>query len=403
MDRVKILIGLLALSAAILACASPFGTPATAPPGNVETMVALTFQALTAPAPSGTPALAGPSLLPHSLYFLNNDGAGLLQVFRLAPDGTTLTQLTFEPALVNSFSASPVDGSLAFVSNNRLLLVNADGSGRRLLVDGGPMDENNPFLTSLGDPIWSPNGETIAFGQGGLNFYAVATGVSNRVLENQLENNDGFSFPRELYWPYRYSPDGTKLLTSLGYYEGGSFAVYYPAGSALVRLSGADDVICCSANWAADGSGFHIGRSTYGLWGPGLWRVDAATGAVTTLLSGIRLPDGSFNLADSPYLAPDGQLYYFFATLDPGDDFINRAPLQLVRSAPDGVTGRTVLRPETYDRVNEALWLPDASAVIVASAPIEDVFQGGQAELVYTDGRPVVILAPYAYQMQWGP
>jgi len=403
MHKARILTAFLVLTAAILACASPFDVLPTSPPANVETIVALTFAALTSPAPTVSAASSTPSLLPHSLYFLNNDGAGLLQVFRLAADGITLTQFTFEPSRVESFDVSPMDGSVAYVSNNQLLLINADGSGRRLLVDGGPVDENNPFLTSVSNPAWSPNGQTIAFGQGGINLYAVATGVSNRVIENLVDNANGFPFPTELYWPDRYSPDGAKLLVTLGYFEGGSFAVYYPAGSALVRISGAEDVICCSANWTADGSAFFTARATYGMWGPGLWRIDAATGAVTTLLSGIRLADGSFNLAEMPYLGPDGQLYYFFGNLNPGDDFINRAPLQLVRSAPDAVTGRVILRPETYNLLNEALWAPDASFVIAASAPIDTVYQGGRAELIYTDGRPAVVVASYAYQMKWGP
>jgi hypothetical protein len=37
------------------------------------------------------------SLLPASMYFLANDGIGLSQVYRLESDGTTVTQLTFEP------------------------------------------------------------------------------------------------------------------------------------------------------------------------------------------------------------------------------------------------------------------------------------------------------------------
>jgi hypothetical protein len=53
--------------------------------------------------------------------------------------------------------------------------------------------------------------------------------------------------------------------------------------------------------------------------------------------------------------------------------------------------------------MNEALWAPDASIVIVAYAPMEEVYQGGQAEIVYLDGRPSVVLTPFAQQMKWGP
>jgi len=54
--------------------------------------------------------------------------------------------------------------------------------------------------------------------------------------------------------------------------------------------------------------------------------------------------------------------------------------------------------------MNEALWAPDASFVIIADAPIQDVDQGGLAELVYTDGQKGVIsLVDFAMNMKWGP
>jgi hypothetical protein len=140
-----------------------------------------------------------------------------------------------------------------------------------------------------------------------------------------------------------------------------------------------------------------------GMFAPGLWKVDAATGQVTTLLAGDP-GDGTFNFADEPYLAPDGKLYYFYANLPSGDQIINRVPLELVRSEPDGVTGRTQIRSESFDTMNEALWAPDARFVIVASAPTEDVYQGGIAEIYYTDGRDdVSSLLPFAMNMKWGP
>jgi hypothetical protein len=78
-----------------------------------------------------------------------------------------------------------------------------------------------------------------------------------------------------------------------------------------------------------------------GMFSSGMWRVDAATGAVTTLLPA-RHGDGTFNTPDEPYLAPDGQLYFFLAGCR--TEYNQRPPLQLVRSAPDGVTDRTVIR-----------------------------------------------------------
>jgi hypothetical protein len=38
------------------------------------------------------------------------------------------------------------------------------------------------------------------------------------------------------------------------------------------------------------------------------------------------------------------------------------------------------------------------SFVIVAYAPIQDVYQGGQAEIEYLDGRPALVLTTFAQQ-----
>ncbi len=394
----------LILALTVFACAFQPPSPAQ-PTANIETVVAATFQALTPGAAPATPPPASSDVLPHTLYYLANDNAGLLQVFRMEKDGKAVRQITFEPVEVRDFDPSPVDGSVAYVSNNQLLLVNADGSNRRVLLDGGSQDVNNPFLNAVSSPVFSPNGKTIAYGFKGLNFYALDSGVSNRVIENIIEDaGGGFQFPRELYSPDKYSPDGSKLLITLGYYEGASSAIYYPAGSALVRLSGGEGaMICCGeAEWTADGAALFSGSPTMGMFTSGLWRVDAASGAVTTLLPGDP-GNGTYNYADDPYLGPDGQLYFFFANAPATAEFISRTPLQLVRSAPDGASGRTVLRSELFNLMNESLWSPDASFVIVAYAPIEDVYQGGRAEIVYLDGHPNVVLTAFALNMKWGP
>jgi len=401
----KIILAFTALLTGMLACAGPVS--GTEPAANVETIVASTFAALTIPAPEISPTLQPVtlSLLPHSMYFLNNDGAGLAQVYRLERDGKGVTQITFEPAVVDDYDVSPVDGSVAFVSNNQLFTVNADGGNRSMIVDGGLRDENNFFLNNITSPVWSPNGQTIAFGYKGLNFYSIISGQYNNVLADQVEEQAGFLFPRELYRPEKYTADGTKLVITLGYYEGASSAIYYPNGNALVRMNGAEGaLICCgNTNWTADGSAFYAGYDSIGMFGPGLWRVDSVTGVVTTLIAGDP-GNGAFNFADAPYLAPDGQLYFFFANLPNNNEFVDRAPLQLVRSAPDGVTNRIILRPETYENMNESLWAPDASFVLAAVAPIREVYQGGTLELIYTDGQKgVVSLAPFAMDMKWGP
>ena len=408
-QKSRLLSVFLALALAALACNSPLGGgEATSPPDQLATIVAATLEAVTTATPTSgiTPEPDKPaSLLPHSLYYLGNDSANLSQVFRMERDGVTTRQLTFEPGPVDSYDVSPLDGSVVYVANNQMILIQADGSGRRVLVDGGAVDENNPFLTSINSPVFSPDGQSIAYGRGGLNFYSLETGVSNLVLENQWDDaGGGLLIPRELYWPEKYSPDGQKLLISLGYYEGSSSAIYYPNGNTLVRLNSVDPAtICCGEpTWTANSAALYSAYPYMGMFMAGMWRVDASSGNVTTLLPG-EAGDGTYNIPANAYLAPDGQLYYFFVNLRPEEEFVQRAPMQLVRSAPDGVSGRTILRPDTFELMNEALWAPDASFVLVAFAPITDVYIGGRVEMVYTDSRPNVVLIPYAQRLKWGP
>src|SRR5215212_8966363 len=228
----------LLLAMVTLACAVPIPLPTAPPPAGggtptppfssdqIGTVVALTLTAgapvtgeVTAPAP-GAPGGPG-GALPRTFYYLGSDSAGLMQVFRIERDGITQRQLTSESVSVNDYDVSLVDGSVAYVANNQLLLINVDGSDRRVLVDGGVMDPNNPFISNVSSPVFSPDGQTLAYGYQGLQMYYFSTGESDLIIENQIDDVGGGLFvPRELYSPERYSPDGSKLLITLGYYEG---------------------------------------------------------------------------------------------------------------------------------------------------------------------------------------
>ncbi|MFN3492067.1 MAG: hypothetical protein ACK40V_07595, partial [Anaerolineales bacterium] len=355
---------------------------------------------------TGIPDSASSNILPHSLYYLANDAAGLLQVYRLEKDAKTITQVTFEPVDVEDYGVSPADGSVAYVVNNQLFTVNADGSNRSMIVDGGAVDENNPFVNKLSHPVWSNDGQTIAFGYKGLNFYSIVSGQYNLLIPNQIEDqSNGFIFPNELIFPEKFSPDGNKLLLTLGYYEGASAAIYYPNGGTLVRLNGEyRGIICCdTTQWTPDSSAIYSASPTFGMFAAGLWKVDAATGNVSTLLSGDFDTD-PVHLADAPLLAPDGNLYFFYASIPNTGDMVNRPPLQLVRAAPDGVTNRTVLLPDIYDAMNEHLWSPDGSFVIITTAPTPDTYYGGAPVLIYTDAaKGSISLGKFALNLQWGP
>ncbi len=420
MIRARIFGASVLLAAAILACASPITLPfASQPLDQAATSVSQTLAALPAVTPLATPAASPvpatqvpspspiPDLLPHSLYFLNQDSKGLLQVFRIAKDGKKLQQITFEPAAVDSFDVSLKDGSIAYGSNNQLLWVDTNGAGRRLLVDGGgPVDDNTRFTNSVGAPVWSPDGKTIAFSHGGLSFYAFDTGTITRALENQIDTTAGFPIVHELYAPDKYSPDGSKLLISISFNEGGIFAIYHPADNTLVRFNRPDGgTVCCDVRWVPDSSGLYAASPSIGMVELGLAYVDASSGLVTVLLPG-SAPDTTYNFAAGPQVGPDGKLYFFFNNL-PQIPVEPYTPLYLVRSATDGVTDRTNLQPDVFQNIGEILWAPDASLAVVvfavASPGTQGAFQGSRAQIVYPDGRASVDLLQSGQQLRWGP
>lgn len=377
---------------------------------QVATVVAATLQALPTNTPVAVTSEAPAELLPHALYYL--DG----QVRRIERDAKTNAELTFEPSGVVGYDVSLVDGTLAFIADNQLLLVNADGSNRRVLVQGDPTKaEHDPrfFKEPLSNPVFSPDGLTIAYAHKGLNLNDVTTGVSKLVLEDQRSE---MGFPIEIYSPVSYSPDGTKLLLALGGWESSpKHAVYVPETNTFVRYAEVQGYFCCSdlggpPVWSPDSSSFYgvasLGELTGFRFGE-LWNVDAENGAVTRTLPSSFEGAETLHLPIAPYFVPDGQLYFFFGTYTMGSGYYHPPVLNLVRSAPDGVTDRTVLRDDNFVLINGALWAPDASFVIASTqpAPLWDQNQeGGVLELYYTDGqKSAVWLAPFGKQMKWGP
>ncbi len=342
------------------------------------------------------------------LVFLSKDDQGISQIFRMERDGKTSTQLTFESANVSDYDVSMVDGRIAYEVNDQLVLADGDGSNRRLLVEG----KSDPGVPESYHPAFSPDGQTLAYGQNGLNLYNLSTGDSRLVIENQYGEPlpDGVQLPVELYWPEKYSPDGKKLLVALGHWEvAPSHAVYDPDTNTLVRYSEVQDYIyCCSFQggpaWSPDSASFSGVASAhdYAYQSGELWKIDAQNG---TLIRALKPDAGMINEPKELYLAPDGDLYFFFGSYAANSGFFDAPILNMVRSAPDGVTERTILRDENFVLMKEALWAPDASFVIVSSSPDRNWDQtAGVLELYSTDGlNSPVWLAPSGEKMKWGP
>jgi len=394
-----------AIATAVQATVEAFQPAAQTPSGQVqETSPALETAAdPTAPAPTPTRAPV-PGVLPDSLYFLAPDTQGRQQVWRLATDAHTFYAVTAEAADVTDYDVSR-DGALAYVAQNQLLLRTVNAGGRRVLADGGADDGSDTFrfTKTIAGLSWSPDGNTLAYGLNGIHLLQVEDGNDSVVLPNDIENLNGLLVPRALYQPDRWSPDGTRLLITIGFYEGATKAVYLPGSKTVVQLTkgGQGFASCCTASWSPDGQAVFSAGYVYGSMGSDLWRYDAATGQGTQLIPEIA-PDGSFNHANWPVLGSGGKLFYFFANLSsmPSSDVL----LQMTRSDPDGVTGRTFLRTDPV-LLSEALWAPDGSlAVAVLPAPgVYDYPAHGQIAILFAGEQPLTQIVKDGRLLRWGP
>ena len=356
-------------------------------------------------------AIAVPSLLaacvgtgkplPRSLYFLDGPAEGA-QVWRLDTDGITQVQITQEEAGVDDFAVSPADGSLAFVSNNQLFLQDGDGQNRRLVADDSQVDkegEDYAFRGFIEAPVFSPDGRTLAYAFDGLHLYDLAGGEDEHVLTN-LGNllGEPFVFAKESYFPGPWSPDGSRLLIIMGYFEGSTLAVMdRDAEEPFTRLW-SNGPVCCLFSWATDGRSVLVANPHFTRNAPGLWRYDAETGEEAVVVAGL-VEDGSHDYVGWPHQLASGDLVYFHVNLVRFSPDVG-IPLVMVRSRPDG-SNRTQVRPEEF-HIIDALWAEDGSLAVISQPSGDD---GRQVVQARTDGSPlqVMIERERIRGLAWGP
>ena len=336
-------------------------------------------------------------VLPHTVYYRYGTEADT-QVWRLESNGTTKVQLTHERASVSFYAVSPADGSLAFVTDNQLFLVDNRGQNRRLIADGSQVDrqaEDYIFRGFIESPVFSPDGQTLAYAFNGLHLYDLASGVDEHVLIN-LGNllGEPFVFDKEVYAPHSWSPGGDKLLISMGYFEGSTLAVMEPGKAEPFSRLWSDWAVCCTYHWTADGSSVLVANPTFGVHWPGLWSYDVETGEESALVSS--LPD-SLHFVGWPVELPSGDLFYFYGEWFSPDEGI---PLVLVRSGLEK-DDRTQIRPEEF-HISDALWAEDAELVLISQFTDSNTMQ---VVLVRPDESQMQVLieGERIWDLAWGP
>ena len=366
-------------------------------PGPTVTAAALEPTPTVTESPAPTPTAL--PILPQPLYYLSGR-SGSQQVWRLERDGLTQTQITSEGSDVISFDISPADGSVAYVSANQLYLAAADGSNRRLLVDNAAADaQAADYYTTqqLSDVHFSSDGRILAYAFNGLWVADLVTFQANHVLANQVQTREnGNIVLKNYYAPLLWAPEDQLVLITTGNAQSSALAILELAAEPrVIKLE--TNLACCHAAWAPDGSSLLVADPFIGLVEPGLWRYAAATGEQTALFA--TEDNGVLHFAGWPLQLADGSLYYFYATAAEAPE--GDVPLYMVRSAVDGVNGRTQLRPEAFSNLTEALWAEDGSlALLVQARP--DGGSGGSVLLAAANGSQLQLLLEDGHRLTWG-
>jgi hypothetical protein len=384
--------------------ATPVPATETAAPPTVgaPTETAAPATETTAPEPTAAPQL-GP--LPDPVYFISAaDG----QIWRVARDGTTLTQITREAAPVTYYDVSPADGGLVYISENTFILADGEGGNRRPLF-GGPQEFGEDRINNeLFYPRFSPDGRKIAFGYAGIQILDLDDPM---LAPNVLIPSDAFPDPNagrppvllRFYRQAIWSPDSARLLVEyLHYPEGGGWAILLlnaDGDGALVDVQAPPEggILCCEPTWSLDSAFIYIASPYIGLGSPGLWRVPAATGPTETLIA----PEGeAYYMVRKAQQLADGNLYFFMGQME-GFPTGLRTPQTIYRAGLDA-SNATPLRTDSY-RLEEVLWAPDASGAVIMEVSDESVFPyHGPLTWVPADGSAAVRLPADGSSLLWG-
>lgn len=366
-----------------------------------------TYPPTGTPTPTLTPTLITlDKTLPAPLYFINWAEGNQRQIWRLEPDGSSTTQITHEEYGVTDLDVAG-DGRLAYLSNNTLIVTDALGGQRKVLVQGEPLpvwndqwsewaknttlffedakgnsrvvfakDEPRVWNDVLGQkvvddnfiwltiPIWSPDSSQIAFGWDAAWLANPDSGELIRVTEQRTDEKRRYQFT---YIPIGWTPDGKKLILNIlpprsGHGgEGPNWGLGFvdPQQDSIPINPGTLD--CCEYSMLRNGQVL-LG----GMNGAGLWMIDPKTGKKQSLLpeQDPQKPP-KFPSIRWPKQSPDKGFLFFDVQGTEADLFYVLKSVDEKHLTIEHLRDATLITPTELDWLHEALWSEDASIVLI--------------------------------------
>lgn len=320
--------------------------------------------------------------LPADLYFLAGPENGPTQVWRWPKDGGSPTQLTQEPGGIVDFAISPAGTQIAYTAGDELVVVNADGKGRKTLAR---LSTQDPYRQIAAQPAWSPDGTEIAYVQDGL-WVIPAVGGEPRQLV--ADKRPAQQVNTVLYLHPAWSPNGKWLLAWEQHWEGNTWALVPLAGGEPITIP---DSSMPEARWTPD-SRILLASPGGAYTTPGLALVTPGNPPQVTRLLGEQWP------VQAARLQEDGRIAFLAA---PGLNML--VPVfRLYSVNPDGSDARPVSERSLILSAPLA-WSPDGR-IVASIDPVACCPARGALTLTYLEtGQQVQLAEPgNAMLMAWG-
>lgn len=274
--------------------------------------------------------------LPAILYYLAPDSAGIDQVWRLGPaqdavaaQGAMNVALTAEASPVRTYAVSPDASRIAYVVDNTLVAARLDGSDRRPVAVLA-LENMQPSVA------WRPDGAQVAYNDDQGLWLAALDGSQPRLLVENRRTLESGPAGFRVYTTPRWNDDGSRLLVTIGLYEGSYLGVVDAATGEVIEFSG---VGASRGRWTGDGR-VMAWAASWGYQTPGLFLLDPANPTLPpqTLL------DARHPVIDMAPGADGAWFALVTTTAEMGPQFVRvmRAPslgAPFERAYPEGVGG----------------------------------------------------------------